>query len=159
MWFVVQTKPKKEKAVKSNLERDNFEAFLPMLCERRYQGREFIKPLFPGYLFVFSSWRGLRKVMWTSGVKKVLGYGDSPTPVEDEIVFSIREKVDSVGIIYSDKKFKCGDRVSVVDGPFSGRIGTIEEIKSSKERIRILLSLFEVGVRLEVDMELAEKLA
>lgn len=159
MWFAVHTKSNKEKIVKTNLENENFKVFLPLLHKGESRKKETIKPLFPGYLFVFTGWPGLRKVMWTSGVKKILGYGQDPVPIEEDIIQSIRARADRSGIIYPDNKFKLGDKVRVIDGLFSGQIGIIENIKSEKERIRILLSLFDIRMRLEIDLGLAEKVA
>ena len=40
------------------------------------------------------------------------------------------------------KDAKIGDTVKVVDGPLEGFLGTVEEVDSGKQRVRVIVSMF-----------------
>ena len=48
--------------------------------------------------------------------------------------------------------FEVGDTVKIVYGPLEGRVGTIEELDASKNRVRLEVSMF--GREMPVDLEL-----
>ena len=47
--------------------------------------------------------------------------------------------------------FKVGDTIKVVDGPLEGFLGTVEEVDSGKQRVRVIVSMF--GRETPVDLE------
>ena len=91
-WYAVHTHSLQEERATENLNAWGVETFAPKYKERRvnpYTGRPtyFTRSLFPRYVFArFEAGPMLRKVWFTRGVSQVVGFGDGPVPVEDEII-------------------------------------------------------------------------
>ncbi|NCC69432.1 MAG: transcription termination/antitermination protein NusG, partial [Clostridia bacterium] len=47
--------------------------------------------------------------------------------------------------------FNAGDTIRVIDGPLEGFLGTVDEVDSGKERIRVIVSMF--GRETPVDLD------
>ena len=49
--------------------------------------------------------------------------------------------------------YQVGDSVNIVDGPFDGFVGTVENIDLEKNRVRVTINMFgrETPVELELD--------
>ncbi|HID55290.1 TPA: hypothetical protein EYP37_02085 [Candidatus Poribacteria bacterium] len=153
-WFVVYTKPRKERWAEDNINRIGFETFLP-----RYERGGVEKPLFPRYLFVRfdpdsdPSWPSIR---YARGVVRIVSFGENgtPTPVPEAVIEEIKSRQDDRGLIRlgrlpSDPKE--GDRVRIADGPFKGLEGIFAEDLKDGERVIVLLSL--MGRQVKVDIE------
>jgi len=94
LWYVIQTKPKKEEEARSYLSARGIEIFSPLMeisaLRNGRMGKE-LKPLFPGYIFGnFDLEQNYPLVRWGRGVKKVLSFGGYPTPLSEEVVEIIR---------------------------------------------------------------------
>lgn len=135
-WYVVQTKPKKETAVFSQLLRANYEIFLPKM-----QGVASPKPLFPSYVFLhadFENSQTHRQVQFTRGVRRVLGDAEGPRAIPDHIVETIRERTRDGSLIELDLLFRQGDAVRVKKGILQDLVGIIEQNLSDEKRVRVL---------------------
>lgn len=57
----------------------------------------------------------------------------------------------------SSAAYKVGDRVQVVQGPFTGAEGTVRQV-CALGRVKLLLHLLQAGVSLEIDQRSLEPL-
>lgn len=151
-WYAINTNPRCEDLVYRTLTNASFEVFLPKINTKKHL-KEVKEPLFPGYLFVrlnteLSNWV---KIKYTPGVRKILSYGDTPTPVPEEIIITISEKIK--GYAYSHKvlPFIKGDRVKFTKGPFEGLEGMFTGEVSGKDRVRILLEAIYWSSTVEIE--------
>jgi transcriptional antiterminator RfaH len=153
-WYVIQSHPRKESFVRGRIEDLGREAFLPTVTERRPgQRRSAVGPLFPGYLFarLHPSVGDLAAVRWTIGVRRVLGDGEGPQPIADELIEAIRRQADASGRVRLGVGLRRGERVRVVDGPLAGLLGILErEATSPAERVCVLLDVFLRSTRVEL---------
>ncbi len=101
------------------------------------------KKTYPGYVFVDmivseDSWYVVRN---TPNVTGFLGFGTRPTPVPEEEVKAMKKKM---GVEEPKYKIdlKLGESVSIIDGPFSGFEGTIEDVDMEKGKVKVLVSMF-----------------
>lgn len=110
------------------------------------------KKIFQGYVLVDmkmteDAWYIIRN---TPGVTGFVGSGTEPTPVSDEEMAKIRKRM---GV--SDPKhninYKVGEVVNIVDGPFKGFDGAINEIDTQKGKIKVLVSMFGRDTPVELD--------
>src|SRR5262245_3195 len=96
-WIVVNTHPHREHVATDNLERQQFEAYCPLIVKRRSHARRLStvrRPLFPGYLFVRSSKELLRwrPILSTYGVRRVVLAGDEPGFIDNEFIHSLKAR-------------------------------------------------------------------
>jgi transcriptional antiterminator RfaH len=162
-WYVIQTKPKKEKEAESYLAPKGVEIFSPLLETFSYAGgamRETVKPLFPNYIFGrFDMERNYSLVRWARGVKCVLGYGGYPVPVAEEVIEIIRTRTGPDGIVRRHHRFEARDAIRVTAGPMKDLLGIFERYVSDGERVRILLNLIGYQPAVEVHYSMIEKVA
>ena len=159
-WYVVHTYSGYENKVAATIQKtvENrglkeliFDVRVPMetVTEVRDTGsKEVERKLFPGYVLVKmimndESWYIVRN---TRGVTSFVGPGSKPVPLTDEEVMALG--VESMEIRLS---FDVGDSVKVIDGPFDGNIGIVEEISLPKKTVCINISMFgrEIPVELK----------
>jgi transcriptional antiterminator RfaH len=154
-WYVVQTKPRKEQEVFSRLCARGLDGLFPTILD----GRHFMveKPLFPGYVFVkmilsLSYYR----IKWTKGVARIVGWGDTPAPIADEVVEIIRTRMDEQGRVRVGSDLKLGEKVRIKSGPLKDFMGIFDGSASPRGRVRILLQLVGSQVRVTIPEPLVE---
>ena len=159
-WYVIHTYSGYEKKVADTIQKtiENrglqeliLDIRIPMetVTEIRDDGpKEVERKLFPGYVLVKmfmndESWYIIRN---TRGVTSFVGPGSKPVPLTDEEVMALG--VESMEVKLS---FEVGDNVKVIDGPFDGNIGVVEEISIPKGTVCINISMFgrEIPVELK----------
>jgi len=152
-WYLVRTKPGKERWVRDQLATRLSEVFLPMLKARMPRwGRMAmsVAPLFPCYLFARMDLQTKYfEVKYLAGVSGLVSAGSDPLVVPDLIVTEIRARgVDDV-VELREVPFDSGQSVRVVEGPFRGFDAIFERYLSGAERVAILLNTIEnVGPRI-----------
>jgi transcriptional antiterminator NusG len=170
-WFVIHTYSGYEERVKRNLEQrvklmDSAEEIAEVVVPteeevevRGGQKKTVVKKILPSYVLVSmkmsdNSWNIVRN---TPGVTGFVGSGNKPVPLQQEEVGQILKQMEAeapkvkVG-------FKQGQSVRVIDGPFTDFVGVVDEIISSKGKVKVLLSLFGRETPVELDFLQVEKL-
>jgi len=163
LWYVIQTKPKKEDEAKSYLSTKGVEVFSPLMENfllRNGRMNKELKSLFPGYIFgKFDLEQNYPLVRWAKGVKKVLGFGEYPTPISEEVVEIIRERTDTQGVVRLKFQFQANDVIRIKTGPLKDLLGIFERWMPDGERVRILLSLMSYQPVVEMHYSMIEKVA
>jgi len=145
-WYLIYTKPRAEKLAQENLQRQEFNTYLPLVMEthrRRGKYISLVEPMFPRYLFIqlnctTDNWAPIRS---TLGVSSIVRFGTYPMQVPESLLEILQESEDENGIqSILEKEFLAGDRVRIIDGAMTGLEG-IYESKTSKERVTILLNI------------------
>ncbi len=163
-WYVIHTYSGYENKVKTNLEHrvesmgaqeQIFQVIIPTEDEieiRDGQRRTVQKKVFPGYVLVQMlltdhSWHVVRN---TPGVTGFVGSGSKPTPLLDQevkqILKAMRREAPKIKVSFSR-----GERVKVVDGPFTDFIGVVDDINLEKGKVRVLVSFFGRETPVELD--------
>jgi transcriptional antiterminator RfaH len=129
-WYVAQTHPNAENKAVTHLGRQGFVTYLPQYLKRRRHARRVDvvpAPLFPRYLFIkidttIQRWRSIYS---TVGVSQLVGSGDAPTPVSDQVVRMLKTREDEAGFIHLDHRslFRVGDKIRVLEGVFCDCLG------------------------------------
>ncbi|NIO20579.1 MAG: hypothetical protein GTN76_07540 [Candidatus Aenigmarchaeota archaeon] len=160
-WYVVYTKPRSEDIAEEHLERKDIHVFLPKIRECRYssKGEETkIKPLFPSYLFAHMAYPDdYYTVIWAKGVKRIVGDGTEPIPLDDSVVDFFQKHSEEKGFIQPSPRLKIGDTVRVRNGPLEGLIGIIDGSIDEKGRIKVLMDFLKEGTRVEIPFSFLEK--
>ena len=158
-WYAVQTQPHAEARASAHLGRQGFGVYLPRYLKRRRHARrvDFVPaPLFPRYLFIAielgaQRWRSIHS---TTGVARLVCNGDRPAPIARSVIEALQQRQDEHGFIQLDvrSRFSPGDKIRVVDGPFSSCLGLYEDMTDT-ERVTILLDLLGRKVRVLVGLD------
>lgn len=163
LWYVIQTKPKKEEEAKSYLSTKGIEIFNPLMetfALRNGKMNKELKPFFPGYIFgKFDLNQNYPLVRWGRGVKKILGFGEYPTPISEEVVEIIKERADTQGIVRVKHYFKPNEVIRIKAGPLKDLLGIFERWISDSDRVRILLNLIGYQPAVEIHHSMIEKVA
>lgn len=142
-WFVVKTKPRQEVQTSAVLVQRGIEVYLPEVPTRRRPDRRVtaLEPLFPGYLFARLAFATAEWVAARSapGVAYFLGQAGIPSPVPDDLVEHIRDRVEARRAQGWQPSFKRGDRVVIEGGPFAGLEAIFDSTLSASGRVRVLL--------------------
>jgi transcription elongation factor/antiterminator RfaH len=160
-WFVISTKARREQFAQQQLGRRGVESFLPRILEpARSRMQTVVAPLFPGYLFVHIDLdEQYFDVVWTPGVRKFVGFGALPCPMEDAVLDFLRARAGREGIVCATPVYKPGDLVRIKHGPLEGLVGIIENPGGGRGRVRVLMELLRRQTRVEVPQQIIERVS
>ncbi|MCE2488823.1 MAG: transcription termination/antitermination protein NusG [Anaerolineae bacterium] len=169
-WFVIHCYSGYENKVRHAIEqrietmgmRDKiFDVIIPTEEEieiRDGKHRPVERRVFPGYLLVEmvmdeDSWYVVRN---TPGVTGFVGMGNDPTPLLEEEVNKIMDRMsqETPTIVVN---FSVGEKVRIIDGPFNDFIGTVDNIDIDKTRVRVMVNFFGRDTPVELDFLEVEK--
>ena len=153
-WFLIHTKPRQEAVALTNLSRQGFECYLPMLKVEKIRQRKtalVAEVMFPRYLFIRldtggtgQSWSPIRS---TLGVNQMVRFGGQAAKVDAQLIDLIRFRETSRP---AQPLFTPGQHVVVTDGPFAG-IEAIYQITDADQRSMILLEMLSKLVHMRID--------
>ena len=154
-WYVAQLKPNGFERAISNLNRQNFETFMPMrrkTVTHALQLKEVLRPIFPGYIFVrfgsqHSDWR---KINSTFGVGRLVSFrAQQPAAVPEGLMLALMERCDEKAVLRPLDDLKAGEAVKMMTGSFAEFVGEIEAFVAA-DRLRILFDFMGQKTRLDV---------
>ena len=169
-WYVIHCYSGYENKVKHNLEQrietmrmqdKIFQVVIPTEEEIEVKDgkrRTVERRVFPGYVLVQmilddESWSVVRN---TPGVTGFVSSGDKPTPLREEEVNKILQRMESeqprVRVTY-----RPGQVVHIIDGPFADFRGTVDEVNMEKGKVRVMVSFFGRETPVELDLLQVEK--
>jgi transcriptional antiterminator NusG len=173
-WYVVRAISGKEKKVKEYLENEisrlNLQEYVSQVLiptEKVYQirnGKKISKErnYFPGYILIEAVLVGeiTHVIRNVTGVLGFLGTKEGePVPLRISEVNRILGKVDELA--ESDEEintpFFVGESVKVIDGPFNGFNGIIEEVNDDKKKLKVMVKIFGRKTPLELSFMQVEK--
>lgn len=160
-WYALYTKPKKEHQVNTYLQGQGVATYLPTMRRKvRRRDRPDQMVYFPCYLFARLDFDQMphSSVAWMPGVHRIIGAGEQPLIVADEVVDLIRRRLaekETEG--YSE--FQVGDRVRIVSGPLRDLDAVFDRPASAAERVRVLLDAMGRTMPVEVDVSEIVKVA
>jgi transcriptional antiterminator NusG len=121
-----------------------------------------LKTSFPGYVLVQMD---LDDDLWyvvksTPGVMGFVGTGKDPIPLSDEEVEDIltsveREPGEEMKQLID---ISIGDKAKVIEGPFTGFSGVVDEINEEKSKLKLMISIFGRSTPVELEFFQVEKL-
>jgi transcriptional antiterminator RfaH len=97
--------------------------------------------LFPSYAFVLVV-TGWWQARWAPGVIRLIMAGDAtPAAVPEAVIEDLKgRETDGLINLPPAPKFRPGDRLRVVSGPFAGHVGLYAGMKP-RERVEVLLAI------------------
>ena len=116
------------------------------------------RKFFPGYVLVQlpehpekypELWHMIRQIPAVTGF---IGSRTVPVPLDDGEVIAIVEEIRGERERPKPKvKFEHGERVKIIDGPFSNFLGSIDEVNMERGTLKVLVEIFERLTSVEVE--------
>ena len=172
-WYVVHTYSGYENKAKLALEerikslgKDEFfgEILVPqeqVIEVRDGKKRQTTRKFFPGYMLVEMDYNNetYHIVKDTPKVTGFVGGGDKHPPrvPEEEVLRINRQAEEGSERPKPMMVFEKGEQLRVVDGPFAGFNGIVDEVKPEKGKLRVLVSIFGRSTPVELDFTQVEK--
>ncbi len=181
-WYVIRAVSGKEKKIKESIEneiiRQKLTQFVPQILipsEKVYEMRNGKKKVreknfFPGYILIhadFSNGEIQNLIMNKELIPNVIGFlgatGSSttkdPISLRQTEVNRILGKVDEIEEYEEklDTPFIVGESVKVMDGPFSGFIGAVEEVFEDRKKLNVTVKIFGRNTPVELNYVQVEK--
>lgn len=160
-WYALQTYPRHEKRVCTDLGLRAMESLLPLYktvhrwkngCKVRVE-----LPLFPGYLFVRINPRERYKVLSLTGAVSIVGSAGGPWPLPDDEIERLRASMHA-------SKFEphpylaIGQKVRIKSGPLANMTGFLVR-DSGSLRVVLSVDMIRQSAAVEVDTDNVEPFA
>ena len=172
-WYVVNTYSGHESKVKEKLEmKAESMGMQDYICriiipeqtvveEKNGVKKEKVKKLFPGYILVEmvmtdEAWYVVRNTPGVTGFIGSSGKGAKPTPLQPQEVDNVLRSMGMSRLEIATDLEK-GQKVKIVEGPFAGMFGTIDEIDKETQVLTVIIDLFGQETSVEVELNQIEK--
>jgi transcriptional antiterminator RfaH len=146
-WYLVRTKPNRERLVRERLARVVSDIFLPMLRAPFVRWRRTtpsLVPLFPQYVFARVHLpTQFFEVRYMPGVAGFVSAGGEPLVVSETIVDNVRSRCTDSILQLKPIALQHGERVRVVEGPFRDFEAIFETYLPGTKRVAILMKSIE----------------
>ena len=87
------------------------------------------------------------------GVTSFVGPGRKPQPLREDEVNRILGQIERRPVQETtDIPYQVGDKVKVIDGPFSDFIGLVDDVNPEKSKIKVMVSIFGRNTPVELDV-------
>ena len=165
-WYVIHTYSGHENKVKTNLEKaihsagldEQFgqilvatEEYVEMKDGKRKTSR---RKTFPSYVMVEMELNDQTKflVQNVPGVTRFIGSGQNAVALKENEVRRILGQLEQTKSKPTPTvTFRIADHVRVVDGPFSGFTGVVDEVNNERGKIKVMVSIFGRATPVELD--------
>jgi transcription antitermination factor NusG len=153
-WYVAYTLPRTEKQTQRMLDKLGFVSFLPLHKEIRTwsdRKKQIELPLFPGYIFVYTSLRERYKSLQVKGIVNYVSFDGKPATVPESVIDSLRTVLNLNVEITNDRCNlpETDVRVTITEGPFAGIEGILIK-KNGKSRLVLQIESLNREVSVEV---------
>ena len=114
----------------------------------------------PGYVFLEANLAGdmASLIRFMPNVLGFLGRTDTPTPIRQAEINRMLGTAEETTIVEeTDVPYEVNETVKVIDGPFSGFNGIIEEVNTEKHKLKVMVKIFGRKTPLELGFMQVEK--
>lgn len=167
-WYVVNTYSGHESKVKEKLEAKVesmglqdyiYRIIIPETTEVEVKDgvkKEKKHKMFPGYVIVEmvmsdEAWYIVRNTPGVTGFIGSSGKGAKPTPLLPQEIDKILANM-GMSRVNVEAELAVGDKVNIVDGPFKGMMGHVDNIDLENNRLNVLIDLFGQETPVEVEV-------
>ncbi|MDY5028322.1 MAG: transcription termination/antitermination protein NusG [Hallerella succinigenes] len=177
LWYAVHTFSGQESTIKKNIEmlieregvQEKFGRILipekVTVVNVRGKRKNVVSKLFPAYLIIEMELDELTQHLVTS-VQGVTHFGGTSRVNKTPIPLRQSEVDRQLGVESQDAEqdviqnpYIVGDHVSIKDGPFQGFDGTVEEILTEKNKLRVTVSVFGRATPVELGFNQVESIS
>jgi transcriptional antiterminator NusG len=126
------------------------------------------RKFFPGYMLIEldlpeNDWKATNSTL--RGIQGVTGFVCTPanrkplplTPDEARVILQKAGEIKGEKPVRTRQTFTAGEQVKITDGPFESFTGTIEEVNTEKNRLKVMVGIFGRNTPVDVDLMQVEK--
>ena len=155
-WLVAYTKPRQEQVALQNLERQNFEVYLPRY--KKFKSTEtgpvpVFEPMFPRYILFRPSKpeQSIESVRSTKGISHIVRFGFDPGVVSANMVATIQafEAEQNQATLDQMTHFKAGQKVKLKNVALGNMEGLVQSV--SAKRVAVLLEILGRPALVQLD--------
>ncbi len=170
-WYIVSTHSKFEESVRDNLRhRARAYGLSEMIGEiliptekvvEMRGGRRVVttKQVYPGYVLIHmemnpNTWQVVKNT------DKVMGFvpPHKPQPMPEEDVTRIRAQMEDAAVAPKMRqKFRAGESVRIIHGPFNGFQGVVDAVDPERSRLKVMVTIFGRSTPVELEFLEVEK--
>lgn len=163
-WLVAYTKPRLEHVALQNLERQNFEVYLPRY--KKFKNTDtgpvpVFEPMFPRYILFRPSKaeQSIEAVRSTKGISHVVRFGFEPGVVSTSMVDTIKafESYQNQATLQEMSNFKAGQKVKLKHVALGSLEGLVQSVSS--KRIAVLLEILGRPTLVQLDHHQVESVS
>ncbi|SRR6266403_841900 len=176
-WYALKVTANQERKVKEYLDKEIkiynlsdwiIQVVVPtekILTLNKQTGKKIVreKLVMPGYLFVNADLNNGEIGPILENVPGVYGFlsmkegklSKIPQPIKDREVERFLDIKEDIDVVWD--KFQVGEKVKILEGPFSSFQGVIENIDSAKNKLNIMVAIFQRQTPVEVLFSQVEK--
>jgi len=138
-WLVATYKINEVRRVESNLLNQKFDYCLPKIITKKINSNPKVEVLFPGYIFVNTSFENYSALKYTMGIRNIIKFGNNISCISDEEIEAMQMVEETSKIDPIASQIQIGQDVMIAKGSLTGSIVKVCSLPS-KERVGVLLS-------------------
>ena len=138
-WLVASYKINEVRRLESNLLNQKFDYYLPKITTKKINFNPKAELLFPGYIFVNTSFENYSALKYTMGIRNIIKFGDNISCISDEEIEAMQMAEETSKIDPVASQIQIGQDVMIAKGSLTGSIVKVCSLPS-KERVGVLLS-------------------
>ena len=138
-WIIATYKINEVKRLESNLLNQKFDYYLPKITIKKINSNPKAEVLFPGYIFVNTSFKNYSALKYTIGIKNVIKFGDNISCISNEEIkaMMMAEKISKMNP--ASPQIQIGQDIIIAEGSLKGSIVKVCSLPS-KKRVGVFLS-------------------
>ncbi len=174
-WYSLRVISGKERAIKERIEqeigRNGWSESIPQIVvptERVFKfrnGKKVIieRNILPGYILVEaeSDFLNGETVGVIAGLPNVMHFlgKNNPIPMRESEANRLLGKVDESQEAQETliEPYLVGETIKIVDGPFNGFVGDVQEVNEEKKKLKVIVKIFGRGTEVELNFGQVEK--
>tara|TARA_B110000503_G_C7039262_1_gene367488 strand:+ start:87 stop:563 length:477 start_codon:yes stop_codon:yes gene_type:complete len=138
-WLVASYKINEVKRVEKNLLNQKFNYYLAKITTKKINSSSKEELLFPGYIFINTSFENYSALKYTKGIKNIIKFGDHISCISNDEIKTLQTVEESSKTDPVVSQIHIGQDAVISRGSLKGSIVKICSLPS-KERVDILLS-------------------
>jgi transcriptional antiterminator NusG len=180
-WYVLHTYSGYENKIEKTLRlmMESGEIDPNVLCDIKVPSEEVVdvkdgkkrvstKKFLPGYILLEMDLPDTAWKLACSAIRRINGVtgfvgapaGKKPQPIPQDEARAILQKAGEIKgerVLRPRQSFSVGEQVKIIDGPFDSFTGTIEEVNTEKNKLKVMVGIFGRATPVEVDLLQVEK--
>jgi transcription antitermination factor NusG len=152
-WIVATYKINELTRLKKNLHNQGFEYYIAKIKTERLNLPPKEELLFPGYVFINSSFEQYTKIKYTRGIKNVIHFNNKIPLIDNNEIKELKNIEKNSYMEPIIQKVSVGQEAEMPEGPFKGSLIKIASMPK-KDRVNILIYI--LGSKRKISVALNE---